>query len=670
MSTQADSVDLADVARTVRRRWRELVASTVIGGLAAVAVLLMAPRQFQASTSVVVKSSPLSAGSLLSGAALGGENGALGAMAGGLLPGSRTPLETEMQILSSRAVAAAVVDSLRLQARVRGGTALPAASLVQRLELPGAFKRRKFEFRRQPDGKFRVSGGGADAVAAAGSPVRLPVGSVTLRGDTTLPDRFTLQLLDHEDAVNRVVDRTRVGKAGGEVVRVAYRGDDSLTAARVPNLMVAVYLSRRKTVDRGVNLHRVEFLQAQLDTVESSLASAELQLRRHQEGSGVIDPQLVGRLQLERAGELRKEMGGIDVEKGAVDQLLRQVASGGMTARQLAAYPTFLRSPAVNDLIGQIGVLESRRYELLERRIETDPEVVALSQAIQNLEGQLVPLASAYSEGLSRQRTDMRRQLDTIQTVLGSFPMAAQSSVRLQRDVLRLGGVHAALQAQLVEARLAAIGEGGDVRQLDSATPPKKVVFPDPWITAGAGLGGGMLVGLILALVSGSMGRYVRDPYEIEKATGVPALQFDSNVPLLVSGRPLSNVILLIPVDSQASTSAVAQRLAQTALSRSVQPTILDLSGYGGLPVEGGIGAKIDQLESEYGLVIVQLPGISADATAAALRDSRPVLLVAPHGRVDRVRLTSTVQTLKRLEVPCAGVVLSPSAAQDALLTG
>jgi hypothetical protein len=43
------------------------------------------------------------------------------------------------------------------------------------------------------------------------------------------------------------------------------------------------------------------------------------------------------------------------------------------------------------------------------------------------------------------------------------------------------------------------------------------------------------------------------------------------------------------------------------------------------------------------------------------LSDSRPVLLVAPSARVDRRALSDIVDTLRRLDVPCAGVVLAES---------
>jgi Mrp family chromosome partitioning ATPase len=106
----------------------------------------------------------------------------------------------------------------------------------------------------------------------------------------------------------------------------------------------------------------------------------------------------------------------------------------------------------------------------------------------------------------------------------------------------------------------------------------------------------------------------------------------------------------------------VATRLAETALARGGNATVLDLTGQGPAAV-AGMSARtvITRAEENASFVVVRLPGISAEATAAVLSHSRPVLLVAPSARVDRRALSEIVDTLKRLDVPCAGVVLAES---------
>ncbi|MBA3671635.1 MAG: hypothetical protein H0W68_06380 [Gemmatimonadaceae bacterium] len=651
-SITTDTIDLADVGRSVRRGWHFVAGAMAIGAIIALAIILFGPRRFDGVATAVVRTAPDPGSSLL--AKVGDAAGGAAALLGG---GASTPIETELQILSSRAVASAVVDSLHLQVEPRAPSRAAAVQFVRAVTLVGGFKPTDVTFRRVSPASFRVSGPGIDA-ATSGSTVRLPIGTLVLAD--ALPPTFTLRLFDRDDALLRFTSNLTVVKAGGEVVRVSYRAADSVTAAAVPNALLATYLARRHTTDRGNTEHRVEFLSAQLDSTAMQLAAAERALREFQERSGVIDPLVIGKIALERNAELRKDIGALEVERGALQQLLGQIASGRMSARQLAAYPTFLKSAGINELLKQLSELETERNKLLDRRLETDDEVVALSNSITNVEGQLVPLGKAYSSALDRQRADLGTQLGTMTTALGAFPGAAQSATRLGRDVLRLSAIFGALQGQLVQARLSAIAEGGDVRALDVATPPKRVAFPEPVLTASVGLGAGLLAGLLLAVLAGSHGRYLEDPYAIERAVGVPVLRLDPRTPLLMAGRQAVRTVLLVPVPEGVGTRGVAERLVDTALARGESATVLDLTSTAAISPQGdSVGAMIARLEAAHGLVFVRLPGLAAESTAALLSEARPVLLVAPGKRVDRRELTSAMSTLRRLDVPCAGVVLT-----------
>ena len=115
-----------------------------------------------------------------------------------------------------------------------------------------------------------------------------------------------------------------------------------------------------------------------------------------------IETSLSPTLGLERASELRSQLTNVEVESGAINQLLSQVTGGGMSVRQLAAYPTFIKSSAVSDLVSQLSTLETERLKLLGTRTEQDPAVQAVAKSIASVEGQLKPLAQAYA---ARRRT-------------------------------------------------------------------------------------------------------------------------------------------------------------------------------------------------------------------------------------------------------------------------
>jgi len=647
----ADTLDLAELARAARRSWAFIVAFTLLGAAAAAGLLLFGPRRFQAASSIVVRSQQSSRASLLAKFA-GGADGA----ASLLDAGSSSPLETEVQILSSRELVGRVVDSLQLQVQVRAPDGIASNAVVQAARLPGAFKPRKYTVSSGADGTIRVVGRDTTVTVPSGQPVVLPVGRLSLTSAVHTGGPYEIQLFDREDAITRIGKRISISKAGGEVLRVTCRTSDSVTAAAIPNLLVGYYLALRHTTDRGTNQHRVEFLTAQLDSVTRQLAIAEQSLKGFQESSRLIDPQTIGKLSLERAGELRATIGENDVERGALEQLMGQVSAGSMSVRDLAAYPAFLKSPAINALLTQIGELETERSKLLVTRLDSDSEVVALSKSIRTLEGQLGPMATAYQSSLKRQHQDLSLQLDSLRTALGAFPAELASGNRLQRSVLQLSQVQTAMQAQLVEARIAAVTEGGNVQSLDIAEPPMRVAFPRPLPTMAAGLGGGLFVGVAIAMFVGMLGRWVQDPATLERTTGAPALRFDPHLPLLL-GASTTRTILVAPLGSgnSAYIDPVIARLVETAALRSVSATVLDLSA-GTVP---DVHGTIERLESENGLVVVKLPAITSDTAAAAIGEQRAVLLVAPERRVARAQLADAVQMLRRLDVPLAGVVIN-----------
>jgi len=659
-TTYGDGIDLVEIGRTLRRGWRSVVGLTIAGAALATVVVLFAPRRYESAATIVLKASDPS-GSLLSKVGLGGGGSSpipdIGSLGGLLGASMKSPLETEIQILQSRAVARTVMDSLLLQARVRRPAGIPTTAVVRALDLRGSFKRARYDVARGDDGRWHAQVDGRTVAARPGEALRFPQGDVVLRGDTTLPAAFQLELLDLEDATTVFQKRLVVSKAGGEVTKVSYSAGDPVTAARVPNAIVAVYLARRKTVDRGVNQHRAEFLAAQSDSVSRELSAAEHALRTHQERSGVLDAVVVGKVQVEQAALLRKSLGELDVEHGAVDRLIDQVGSGQMSARQLAAFPAFLGSAGIGELLKKLTEIEVERTTLLERRTRLDPQVIALDSSARAVEQQLIPLATAYRAALAKQRHDVASQLDTMRAALGVLPGAAESGNRLQRDVIRLGTIYAALQAQLVEARLAAIGEGGDVRQLDLSEPTKKPAFPRPLFTLVLGTAGGFALGILAAFLTGVLGRWADDPREIERHLGIPALRFTAGHPLLLAGGQGARTVLLVPLDARADTGAVADRLAQTAAARGATATIFAATTSPESP--STIPESLRQLELGHDLTIVRLPRLDAEVTAAALSEERPVLFVAAAGRVDRLQLAGAVDALRRLNVPCAGVVMS-----------
>jgi uncharacterized protein involved in exopolysaccharide biosynthesis len=449
--TGAD-LEFSELTDAIRRGGRRLAIGAGAGVAMAVAVLLFAPVSFEGRAMLLVRTEASTGGLVRE------QFGALAHLAGdalGLGEGG-DKLKTEIALLRSRALLGDVVDSLALQ--VRAGRR-PAIALDVQLPSSERF-----------------------------APTKLDAG-----------EAGTVRVVDREDAIDDLDERINVRIYGGETVEIGYRARDSVSAAMVPNLMAARYMERRKTVDRGLNQRRVEFLAAQMDSVRDALAAAARTLRGSQEEGRVVSLELSERAEVEQRIAMQARLAEAEAELVALEGLLREIGSDD--PRRLAGFPALLRSPAVNELVAEMGRLATERYTLLAERTERAPEVMAIDSALVSLRGQLMPIATTYAKSLTVQRDAYREQVAASRARSAGLPRAAESLLLREAEVEGLGRLALAVNAQLLDARLAALGEGGDVRVVDPAVTPRRVAFPRPLPTLAVGLFAGLALGLLWALV-------------------------------------------------------------------------------------------------------------------------------------------------------------------------
>jgi len=467
------ALDLGDAARLVARRWRRVAGGTVFGLLMAAAVLLFWPPSFTGQALLLIREFPGAGG-------LNVQNklDQISQLVPGLMGGNQADqqLATELALLQSRAAIGAVVDSLHLEIQPRSPGRVAPATLVDSVRLPHIFKPIKLTLKAGantvPQGVIYASQNGQGAY---------------------------IKLLDREDAISDVAGRLSIKNAGGDAVEIVYAGRDSVTAAQVPNLLANVYMARRKTVDRGMNQRRLEFLMARADTVRHDLLTGVDALARLQERSGAgVDAAIAAKGLADRYAAAQSQLAQLRASQYALDSLIALVGSGHADPRALAGFPDLLRSAAVNDLVSSIAQVETQRLVLLGRVAPGAPQVAALQHARDSLTAQLLPLAESYRQSLSRQRASLQTTADSLGAQLTTLPGREAGVVKQAADVKQLGELNAGMGAQVLQAQLAAMLEGGDVRLVDMAAVPRKVAFPRPLPTWLVGLFGGLMIGLLL----------------------------------------------------------------------------------------------------------------------------------------------------------------------------
>jgi uncharacterized protein involved in exopolysaccharide biosynthesis len=495
MTTRDDDLlNLGQLLGALRVGWLRLFVLTLVGAGVAGVLLLVLPKRWEGRASVLVSSGEEAGGSLLQKAGI--PEGIAASILGRSAAGQ---METELELLRSRRLIGEVADSLQLGVRLRspGGTA--ASTVVASFTPVGAFRRFDLTGERSGTG-WRIQGKGVDTTVSAGASLELPVGTLSL--SATAPDRFSLRLLDREDATTRLQKRLSITRAGGEIAAATVRWDDSLTAAEIPNVMVARYLALRRRVDQGVNAERYAFATAQADSLERQLKRALEELKLYQQRSQSIDPEITGKVLVEASTTLHQQLSTVTLEHQALRELLTRIGTDRpRDVRQLAAFPAFLRSAGINDLLSQLIRLESERLALLETHTDRDPAVAGRTEAINNVEAQLLPLARTYADALGRNRSELRTSADSVDRLLAAMPATSARFFELTREVQRLNATALALQSQRLQLRMATITEGGNARQVDVAEPNKKAAWPSPTLFLVLGVAGGLLAGVVAALL-------------------------------------------------------------------------------------------------------------------------------------------------------------------------
>lgn len=465
-------LDLGVVASAVRTRVRAVLVGAVAGVVLGSSLVLFVPPRFDGGAMLLIRTTSIDAMS-----AVRSRIGPLAElMPGALGGGSDEELSTELALLSSRATLGAVVDSLRLQIIARSPSRVPPASFIDSLHLSGRFKPAK--------------------VSLAAGVTRLPQGAVWASRAADV------KLLDREDAIDELAERFAVRRIAGNAVEIHYRGRDSLSAAQVPNMVAGVYMARRMTVDRGLNQRRLEFLVAKADSVRTDLRRSADVLAATAQRSGVgAAPDIGAKALADEAGNLESRLAELRATETALDTLIRSARENRMDARWLAGFPDLLRSPALNDVLSQMARVETERTLLLARVPETNPQALALARARDSLATQLLPIASSYRSSIGQQRASLERDLLRVRAALALLPAQSAAVAKDQAEVTRLAQMNAGMGVQVLEARLAAMLEGGDVRVVDPAVAPRKVTFPRPLPTMAFSIVLGLVAGLAYALL-------------------------------------------------------------------------------------------------------------------------------------------------------------------------
>jgi polysaccharide biosynthesis transport protein len=449
------------------------------------------------------------------------------------------PLLSAVQVLSSRTLVGAVVDSLglRLQPAVRYIPGAPLigrrfpAGLLQRVTVAAQAPADTLTLKFSNDGVVARSRGGQ---AAAGYGERLRLGPVGLTVAEAPPVGYTVAVVQSRDvAIDQALAKLKVvPRPGTDVIDVKYVDADPARAQQFANHLARLFQSANGNSAQEQSGRRREFLGEQLRVTDSMLVRAEAKLsafRGSQQMGSSRD-----NLSAEQAGALARQArrGELVADRRVLAALLQRAkqADPGLPD---AGFQALAFSPEVasDSTLGQLQrrLIDYRtRLDSLTtgpwRSLTTHPDVVQLTSLVQTTQDQLIGAVGARIAALDARIAVLSNQQTRGALSIRSLPAQQAAEATLDRRVEVLRTTTDALRQEYQKARISEALGAADIEILDLA--------PLPYIPAGiprpAVLGIGLLLGIMFggaaAALADATNRAVRRPKELHDLLGATEL--------------------------------------------------------------------------------------------------------------------------------------------------
>jgi polysaccharide biosynthesis transport protein len=448
------------------------------------------------------------------------------------------PIQSLLQLVRSRSVLGAVVDSVGLQ--LQPGTPEFPISQVSRLQIDPRAPVDSVVLDFAPD---RVTAHYGDRNAGGPYGQVLPLGPVrfAVNGRPDLP-RAVLQVVSREQMIDWLSGTLLVTtRPETDLIDVAFVSPDPRQAQQVVNRTVLTFQALDIQAAKEKSRRRREFLEEQLAQTESTLGRAQAELasfRSRQQLASSANKMDAAQSALLTLDARRAEL---ETDRSTYGALLKQLRGGSDDARAealraLAGSPALGDNPEVGGLYQRLNTYQYRLDSMTTGQwaaAPTNPDVLALRTLIRTSQDQLTQAVSAHLGSLDARINslgDLRRRSGQSIQVL---PAMVEEEMRLTSRVQALGNVGDQMRQDFQRARMAEAVEAGDVDVVDLAEVPYAALWTPASIKFGIGLMIGLLLGGGLAFVLEALNTSIRRPEDIEATLHIPGLAV---IPRLTSG--------------------------------------------------------------------------------------------------------------------------------------
>jgi succinoglycan biosynthesis transport protein ExoP len=452
---------------------------------------------------------------------------------------SADPIQSLTQLVKSRSVLGAVVDSVGLQVQSR--TPEFPTSQISHVQVDPRAPADSVVLEFAAD-RVTARYGGREASAPYGQVLALGPVRFAVNGRPADLPLAVLGVVSREAMIDWLLSTMLVTpRPETDLIDVAFVSPDPRQAQQIVNRTVQSFQTLDIQAAKEKSRRRREFLEQQLAQTESTLSRAQAELAAFRSRQQIASSQNQMDAAQSALLTLDTQRAQLETDRNTYGVLLKQLRGGSDEARAealraLAGSPALGDNPAIGGLYQRLNTYQYRLDSMTTGQwaaAPTNPDVMALRKLIRTSQDEMTQAVSAHLGSLDSRINalgDLRRRNGQAIQIL---PAMVEEEMRLTSRVQALGNVGDQMRQDFQRARMAEAVEAGDVDIVDLAELPYAALWTTASIKFGIGLMLGLFLGGGLAFVLEALNTSIRRPEDIESALHIPGLAV---IPRLNSG--------------------------------------------------------------------------------------------------------------------------------------
>jgi capsular exopolysaccharide synthesis family protein len=463
------------------------------------------------------------------------------------------PIESQIQVLTSGAVAAVAVDlnGLRLEPADRG----QYVDEISRIKVSDSAVASSLSFR-FGDSSYSMQSGARTTSAAYGLPVELDGVQLTVSKRPPV-DTASLVVVPRESAIAIASSGfSASSRPRTDILDLSYTGTDPWQAKRMANAMAEAFRAHNATSAKEISSRRRAFLENQLRQTDSMLAAAQGAYTAYRSGRQVFSS-------VQRAGAQESNLIDIDTKRADLmaekTTYLRLVAqarassNSSQTLRVLASSPGIAGNPVVQQFYSQLETYSNARDSLLNSgAAPTNPDVTRIVALIPATAEKMLDAVESQIQSIQARVDALDRLRASGASKIAEAPAAEAREQDLVGQVQTIQQMSRQLQDELQRAKMSEAVEGGQVEIVQLATSPGYQIPTGKQRKLFMGGLVGFIIGCVAAILLDGLNASVRKRSDIERLLGIPSLAVIPRLPG-AEHRRRSTVLRALPRLSNAS---------------------------------------------------------------------------------------------------------------------